>query len=123
MIGSPFTKNILERIDYQKIRRKRHNNLLQMHYKLKKYNLLNINISSKTHIFYPLMFMQENLRYRLLKRKIYNPMLWEHVLNNVPEDSLEFKFSKYVVLLPIDQRYSKKDINIIANTVIEEMNI
>lgn len=94
-----------------------------MHYKLKKYNLLNINISSKTHIFYPLMFMQENLRYRLLKRKIYNPMLWEHVLNNVPEDSLEFKFSKYVVLLPIDQRYSKKDINIIANTVIEEMNI
>ena len=118
---SSFTKTILERIDYKRIKKKRHKNFLQMHKILKKYNDLTINLKSNTHLLYPLLVTQSDLRYKLLNRKIYNPMLWKHVLDMVKKDTIEYSLSKYVVLLPIDQRYTKEDIKVIGNIVIEEI--
>ena len=118
---SNLTTRILESLDYKKIIKKRRENFLFLHSLLKKSNLFPINLKSNTHMYYPFLFKNDKLRYKLIKEKIYNPFWWEHVLEIVPKSSIEYQLSKYTIMLPIDQRYNKKDIENIANIVLKNI--
>ena len=118
-----ITERILQSINYKKIQKIRNKNFHQMHNILGEYNEFPINTSSQTHMYYPFLNKDQDLRYKLIENKIYNPFWWEHVLKIVPKDSIEYKLSLYTVMLPIDQRYNKKDIEDICKKVKQNLNI
>ena len=118
---SPFTKRVLQSINYTKIKSKRRENFLKMHQLLLNYNQFPVNINSQTHMYYPFMYKQENLRYKLIEKKLYNPFWWKHVLDLVPDDCIEYYLSKYTIMLPIDQRYSLDDISMISQIVLSSI--
>ena len=118
---SRFTEIVLESLNYKEILKIRRRNFLLMHKLLNHINEFPINIRSKTHMYYPLLVMNTDLRYKLINEKVYNPYWWEHVLKLVPNSSIEYKLSKYTLMLPIDQRYNKKDIYNIAQIVLRNL--
>ena len=63
---------------------------------------------------------KSNMRYALIKNKIYNPFGGAY-LPLVPKKSIEYKLSKYMVMLPIDQRYNFDDVDYICDNVMKEI--
>ena len=114
---SKLTRYILERINYNDIQEIRKNNLLRMHNNLKEFNKFKVNIKSNTHLFYPLLIENDSLRTKLIEKKIYIPFLWQHILEELPKNTIEYYLAKYTILLPIDQRYSLDDIDKISYVV------
>ena len=115
---SNFTQKVLESLDYDKIKKIRNRNFNLIHKILGDINQFPINVESKTHMYYPFLVNQSDLRYKLIESKIFNPFWWEHVLKIVPSNSIEYKLAKYTVMLPIDQRYDEDDISKISKIVL-----
>jgi hypothetical protein len=58
---------------------------------------------------YPFLSDDEHLRDRLLAEKVYVATYWNEVLDRVDRESMEWKMTRYMVPLPIDQRYDETD--------------
>tara|TARA_A100001015_G_scaffold300918_1_gene387030 strand:+ start:3077 stop:4069 length:993 start_codon:yes stop_codon:yes gene_type:complete len=114
---SKFTKKILKSINYKEVHGKRLRNFLVLHDALHSINEFRINLESETHMYYPFLIEQEDLRYKLIEKKLYNPFWWKHVIELVPSSSIEYRLSKYTVMLPIDQRYTENDMSQIGEIV------
>ena len=114
---SKLTRYLLERINYNEIQDIRKNNLLRTHNNLKEFNKFEVNIESNTHLYYPLLIENDNLRNKLIEEKIYVPFLWQHILEELPKNTIEYYLAKYTILLPIDQRYTLDDIDNISYIV------
>lgn len=115
---SKFTQAVLKTINYSSIQTLRYNNLLKLHVLLEKYNEFPVNMNSKTHMYYPFKIAQENLRYKILEQKIFNPQWWKFIMDILDDTTVEYDLSKYTVMLPIDQRYNEKDMSKMASIVI-----
>lgn len=114
---SELTHNILGAIDYDKARKIRNVNFRYLHRHLKDINRLNLIIPDGPFA-YP--FYIENgmaIRKRLIKNKIYIPMLWPNVLEDCTKDSLEYDYAANILPLPCDQRYEISDMKIIVNCI------
>ena len=119
---SKLTRRVLESIDYLEIQKIRRDNMLCLHKYLCKYNKFNVNIESDTHMYYPLLVENEKLRQKLIQNHIYTPTWWRHVpqyFNN--SDNIETWLSKYMLMIPIDQRYDESDMKNIAEIIINEI--
>jgi hypothetical protein len=104
---SNLTKALLCNIDYEFIKKKRRENFLFLHKKISKYNKLRINMTKKSvPMVYPFLTNQSNLRQKLIENNIYTATYWSNVIKWVKKDSLEYKYTKQIVSLPIDQRYN-----------------
>lgn len=114
---SKLTRRILKSIDYEDVRVKRERNFYYLHQKLKDVNKLDLSHDFEAPMVYPLLIEKEGLREHLVSNKIYVPHWWKDVLKRVTSDSFEAYLSNYMVPLPIDQRYSKEDMNIIINVI------
>ena len=114
---SKFTKKVLRSINYEKVISIRKENLLSIHSQLGYLNEFNVNLDSPTHIYYPFLIRDKDLRFRLIEKRLYNPTWWDHVLNLTNELDIENVLSKYMILLPIDQRYSVDDMDEICKIV------
>lgn len=121
---SKLTRRILSSIDYDIIKNIRYQNIIQLHSRLEKYNLFNVDLTSKTQMYYPFLTNKLQLREKLIENKIYTPTWWRHVpkLLNNDEKFIEVKLSNYMIMLPIDQRYSISDMNDLSDLVIKEYN-
>ena len=109
---SRLTQKLMTSIPYEEIAKKRINNFYYLHSVLKNVNQINISeIVGQVPMTYPLLLEDDNLRGELIRKKIYTPHYWPNVLDWAPNKSLEYKLSKKMVFLPIDQRYTKKDMN------------
>jgi hypothetical protein len=69
---------------------------------------------------YPFLGDNPNLRHKLQGNKVYCPLYWPNVLEWASADSLEYKLASEVVYLPIDQRYRKEDMEIIASLITDK---
>ena len=58
------------------------------------------------------------LRKYLAERDIFIPTLWSFLIDKMPEDSFEYKWSSNILSLPIDQRYDEEDFKIMAETIL-----
>ena len=58
---------------------------------------------------YPYWCIDQNLREKLITHKIYTPVYWSNVLDWSKKTSLEYKMTKEIVYIPVDQRYNKED--------------
>ena len=119
---SKLTKTILKSIDYEKVFKIRRRNFIELHKLLGEINEFPINLNSETHMYYPFLIKDKDLRYKLIDKKLFNPFWWKHVLEITEEFEIENRLSKYTVMLPIDQRYELKDILNIAKLVKNSIN-
>lgn len=119
---SKLTKQLLCTYDYEKIKNIRQQNFLYLHKKLEDYNqiayLIDVN-NINAPMVYPFLIEIEDMREYLIKNKIYIPNWWGYLLEIVPRETLEYKMSKYLLPLPIDQRYSEIDMEYIGNIIIK----
>ena len=116
---SKITKNLLKGIDYERIKRKRTENFNYLHYWLSKYNELNIQ-SIEGPFMYPLLLNRGNeLRKKLIAKKIFCPMLWPEVCDKCPKNTIEYNLTHNLILLPIDQRYGKSEMEYVVKIINE----
>lgn len=121
---SQLTKSLLLSIDYKKIKQKRKANFKFAHQLFKKFNLLNVDnlmANDATPMVYPLLIEQENIVAILKENNIYTGRWWAHVLNSVGSASIEYKLSKYMIPIPIDQRYGAKEIKLLYSIIAQHI--
>ncbi|MEM3844683.1 MAG: hypothetical protein QXU98_03135 [Candidatus Parvarchaeota archaeon] len=121
---STLTKKILSSIDYEKVRLIRERNFYYLHSYLKDVNELDVDFSMiKGPMVYPLLIKNESLRYELIKNKIYVATYWNEILDLKGASKTEKYLAKYLLPLPIDQRYDLSDMDFIVKTIKKEVSI
>lgn len=115
---SVLTQKIMNSIDYDYVREIRRRNFMMLHAHLQHINEMNITIQEyNVPMIYPLMISKTEIRPKLIEEKIYIPQWWKYLLEILPETTLEHKLSKYLLPLPIDQRYSIEEMNAMIKIV------
>lgn len=113
---SNLTKMIFNSIDINSAREKRLVNFNYLNEKLTNKNSLNINLDvDDVPMIYPFLFENDNIRTKLIKNKIYIAQYW----SPIPNEYTESKFQKYLLPLPIDQRYEISDMD----KILEVLNV
>ena len=109
---SLLTEKTLKQVDYKTIRDVRKRNFIIMENILQDVNFLPIerNIDLSVPMVYPLYIENDSLRSKLIKHRIWVPQWWKYIIDEMPEETMEVKLSKYLFPIPIDQRYSSEDI-------------
>lgn len=118
---SKLTRRILASIDYEEIQKIRKNNLCRLHKHLNRINEFNVNTNFDTQIYYPLLVINDSLRSKLIANHIYTPTWWRHVPCLCGEKKIETILSRYMIMLPIDQRYTVDDMDDLAQVVMRCM--
>ncbi len=111
---SNLTKALLNGINYQRIRDARRRNFEYAHGQYKEMNMLDVfrhYDDSCVPMFYPLVIEQASMVDELNKRQIFTGRRWNSVLKEVAVDSFEGWLSRYMIPLPVDQRYGKKTLD------------
>ncbi len=119
---SKLTANLLHGIDYDFVKIRRTENYKFYHEKLKEINQLDLRVIEGAFAYPLLIENGTTVRKKLQARKVYIPMLWPNVLNEVSDEFLEFSLAENILPLPCDQRYIESDIEYIINIIIGEMN-
>lgn len=116
---SRLTRRILESIDYGKVIERRNANFLYLHRQIGRWNQLHLDFSQPNGpLCYPLLIDQgAQLKEALLQQNIYCNDYWDEVLTRVPSASFESHLVKDLVALPIDQRYTENDMQVIVQVV------
>jgi hypothetical protein len=116
---SVLTESLLRNIDYNAVREKRTDNFKILHEYLRGKNKIQIPVvEPKPALAYPFLPERKGLRQHLRKHNILIPVYWPNVLKWVKSKEIEYKFADEIIALPVDQRYSLKDMNRIINTVL-----
>lgn len=116
---SKLTTNLLRGIDYEYVKETRENNYIFLHEQLGTYNKLTLQ-ESEGPFAYPLLI--ENgfaIRKKLQEKKIYIPTLWPDVFEICEEDTVEYRYARNILPLPVDQRYGIKDMQLISECIID----
>ncbi|MCY1633403.1 hypothetical protein [Marinifilum sp. D737] len=117
---SDLTYRILSSIDYAAVKSRRNRNFQYLHLKLKGYNGLSINDADiDGPMVYPFYVENDDLRKELMLQEIYTASYWPSVTQNVESDKLEYKLAKYLIPLPVDQRYGLLDMDRICKLIIQ----
>ena len=111
---SNLTKAIFNSTDIENAKQIRLNNFNFLHSHLKQSNELDIKLDcDDIPLAYPYLLKDEVLRQKLIKNKIYVAAYW----NSMPKDYQEGIFQKYLIPLPIDQRYKQEDMERILEVI------
>lgn len=105
---SLLTKRLLESIDYNEIEVARTRNYHILAQELAGFQRVEELPQDVPAYCYPLL-CDRDIKKALVEQKIYVPTLWKHLLEPSLSGSNEYKFSKYMHCLPIDQRYTEED--------------
>ena len=106
-IMSNLTANLLLGIDYEFVKQKRLENFKIYNDILKSTNELKISLDKDDiPMVYPYLIKKESLREKLIQNKVYVAKYWAPLEDNL----FESNFQKYLLPLPLDQRYDKEDI-------------
>ena len=119
---SELTKNLLHAVDYDRVKTKRTENFRLLHEGLGSVNCLNLRVTEGAYA-YPLMLPEgQKIRKKLIKQKIFVPMLWPNVPEQQPADSEACKLAEQVLPLPCDQRYGTEEMAFIIKAVRDCLN-
>lgn len=115
-IISNLTKAIYSTIDIKQAKKKRLENFEYLHKRLKDKNEIEINLDvDDVPMVYPFLIKNDNLRQKLINEKIFVASYW----SPQPKDSIEGFMQKYLLPLPIDQRYGIEGLDLI----LEKINV
>lgn len=112
---SSLTHNLLGAVDYEQAYCARNNNYCYLAKRLDCQNRLRPAEPNGAYAypFYAANAME--IRRILAEKKIYVAVLWPNVLNEAPQDSLEYDYSAHILPLPCDQRYTTEDMQYILD--------
>lgn len=114
---SKLTRNLLHGLQYSQIEKTRRENYTLLHEKLGRMNQLWLS-NEPGSFMYPLLLENgAELRRRLQARKLYIPTLWPDVFEICHPEETEYRLALNILPLPIDQRYSEKDMLYIADII------
>ena len=110
---SILTEALLNNIDYSNIKKKRQKNFHFAHSLYKNHNLFDPERFMDTEcipMIYPLIVEDPDLVEKLQEKQIYTGRWWKNVLKEVLENSFEARLCKFLIPIPIDQRYGKEEL-------------
>lgn len=111
---SNLTKTIFNSIDIKSAKQIRLENFNFLNEHLNKTNELNISLTTDdVPMVYPYLIRDDKLRNVLIQNKIYVATYWD----TQQSDTLEWVFQKYLLPLPIDQRYRTKNLERILEVI------
>lgn len=111
---SELTKTIISSIDIEAAKHIRLENFNILSKSLNHKNELNLNPDNDdVPMVYPFLVHDKELKQYLIKNKIYTATYW----NPLPKDYQEGIFQKYIIPLPVDQRYTKGDMQRILEVI------
>ena len=119
---SNLTNLLLKNIDYLYIKTKRQKNFHFAHSLFKEINRIEPTTDMDNEcvpMVYPLVIENVDLNERLKEKKIFTGRWWNHVLFEVSDISFEAWLSKYMIPVPIDQRYGEQEILYVFNVIID----
>lgn len=118
---SNLTHNLLKAVDYENIKRMRLKNYEVLATGLKEINLLSLK-NDNIPFCYPLYIRNgKYLRKKLIENKIYIPLLWPNVLEEIEKTSVEYSYANDILPIPCDQRYSLNDMKYVVKIILEEL--
>lgn len=118
---SALSKKILQTIDYEYCRERRHANFSFLHEFLKDTNDLPIEFfQGDAPQLYPLLLHKDGLKAQLIQKKIFVPTFWPNVFKWTDNSMYENTLSRNLIALPIDHRYDLDDMERIL-TVINQL--
>lgn len=120
---SKTSDEILNKVDYQKIKNIRVKNFSTIHSYLNELNDFPVNEGIGTQMYYPFKCKDLFLREKLLKEKVYSPTWWRHVSDILDSKSIEVEYTMETVLLPVDQRYSTYDMKVLSDLIMRLVEI
>ena len=116
---SKITEAILRSIDYKKNKSIREDNFNYLHARLSSANEMPLPAEwNNGPMVYPLLVKHKTLRSKLIEKKVYVATYWENVMRIVAKDSTEAYLSRYLIPLPVDQRYSRADMERLVELVL-----
>ena len=118
---SRLTRRILMSVNFQNVMRLRRMNFSHVHEDLKDLNELTSLISRASFtvpLCYPFLYEgNHQLRERFIERRIYVPTYWPHLLDKSYEGSFAQYLAQNILPIPIDQRMSIAQINLLLDTL------
>jgi hypothetical protein len=107
---SVLTQKILSGINYQNSEKIRKQNYNYLQENLALINELDIEIPlDAVPMVYPLLISNDKVKTKLIANKIFVPTYWPNVFKWTNEQMFENHLAKHLVPLPIDHRYTIKD--------------
>lgn len=117
---SKLTRSMLSSIDYDRCKKQRRDNYMYLHRRLGHINCLDLpSLGSQVPMIYPFISDAKELREYLIQNKIYVATYWKEVVQRVSVNSLEKKFTESLLPIPIDQRYTEKEMEFIVQLILE----
>ena len=119
---SRLTKHLFSSISHKEIKKKRIENFQCLSQSLSHLNLLDLPSIEDVScpMVYPLLINDDSLREKLIKNNIFVATYWPNIFNWCNTSQMEYKLSKYILPIPIDQRYNIEDMNRIINILKNE---
>ena len=119
---SDLTRALLDNIDYVFCAEKRRENFSiadSLFHSINQFqkSLLRDNSTGFIPMVYPLIVEDELLRTHLKKNSIFVGQWWKYLLRETSEASIEHYYSKYLIPIQIDQRYSKEHLLYTAEVI------
>ncbi len=115
---SLITENLMRSFNYANVAQQRTNNFNYLHENLKSINELTLQIPYGAFA-YPLKIENAaTIKETLLRRKIYIPTLWPEVCDLCESEDLEYQYAQNILPLPVDQRYSKQEMDYLISNII-----
>ena len=121
-IMSVKTRNMVENIDFDRVKERRRRNFSKLHEALASTNRLLDSMTFRMEEFvcpmvYPYWTSDSDLKSRLIKEQIFVATYWPNVLNWTKPDMIEYEFTKNLLAIPCDQRYGEEDMNRIVDLI------
>ena len=114
---SALTENLLRRIDYDEVKKKRTRNFEVLSEHFMRDNELTLRVPEGAFA-YPLMLPEaKKLRQTLISEKIYIPLLWPNVADDAGADSTDAHLAEQILPIPCDQRYDEEVMSYICGRI------
>jgi len=122
---SNLTRRLLSNINYELCRQKRNENFYYLHQYLKKYNCFDFDLdlaANDAPMIYPLLTTRPDLKKKLIEKKIFVATYWPNVLNWIESNRFEYCLTQNLISLPVDHRYSSKELQVIVDLIKAEID-
>lgn len=112
---SVLTQKILCGINYQNCAKIRKKNYHYLEENLEALNELDIKMpADSVPMVYPFLISNDKVKAKLIAKKIFVPTFWPNVFKWTNEHMFENYLAKHLIPLPIDHRYTIKDMKLIV---------
>lgn len=115
---SKLTQRMMQGIDYEEAAQRRRANYQLLHEALCKENNLELPLEDDAvPMVYPYLVPEKGLREKLIENKIFVARYWPSVMACTTPDDIDFLLAYQMQPLPIDQRYTDKEMEEICKII------